>query len=236
MTVLDSPQRVPFIPPGKAVSVNFNVQMAGAIAGTPKVDMLLGVTARLAGRSVEKLFASRHVLDVDEISTFYSTDYPTGGTEFRDFNGNETLENPTTDPVDSTKDALFETRTYGDLTAGGTRNTALQAPWSFDTGDGGFRVGVNPATTDLGAQVLANWGEDRNFNGVLDPGEDRDPGNGVLDEGWSTLGGCGWQSRGAQETGGIWHTGMKLSGNSMQTFLMLSLTRRVHCRLVFSSP
>ena len=59
----------------------------------------------------------------------------------------------------------------------------------FDTGDGGFRVGLNPVTTDLAGQVIANWGEDWNFNGVLDPGEDRDPVNGVLDKSWNTLGG-----------------------------------------------
>ena len=54
---------------------------------------------------------------------------------------------------------------------------------------------------------MANWGEDKNFNGLLDPGEDRDPVNGVLDRGWNTKGGCGWQSRGGNPTGGIWHTG-----------------------------
>ncbi len=207
MTILDSPQLIALVPPQSAVSANFSIQMAGAIAGTPKVDMLLGITARQSGKTVERRIALRHVLDVDELSTFYSTDFPAGGTELRDFNGNETLENPTTDISDSTRDFLFETRVYGDLTAGGTRNTSLQAPWSFDANDGGFRVGLNNATTDLAGQIVANWGEDKNFNGILDPGEDRDPMNGSLDSNWSTLGGCGWQSRGAQATGGIWHTG-----------------------------
>jgi hypothetical protein len=207
MTVLDSPRLIGFLPAGQAVSVNFDLQMSGAIAGTPKVDMLLGITAKQNGRSVERLIALRHVLDVDEVATYYSTDFPTGGTEVRDFNGNETVENPTTNPTDPSQDYLFEMRTYGDLTAGGTKNTALNAPWNFDGNDGGFRVGLNPASTDLGAQVVANWGEDKNFNGVLDPGEDRDLLNGLLDNNWSTLGGCGWQSRGAQATGGIWHTG-----------------------------
>ena len=100
MTILDSPRLVGLVPPGRAVSANFTLQMAGVIAGTPKVDMLLGVKAKQSGRSVETLIASRHVLDVDEVATFYSTDFPTGGTEFRDFNGNETLENPTTDLAD----------------------------------------------------------------------------------------------------------------------------------------
>jgi hypothetical protein len=132
---------------------------------------------------------------------------PREATAYRDFNGNETLENPTSDPSDSTKDYLFETRTYGDLTVGGTRNTALHAPWNFDSDDGGFRVGLSPQSSNLAGDPAANWGEDKNFNGILDPGEDRDPVNGVLDRGWSTKGGCGWQSRGSNATGGIWHTG-----------------------------
>ncbi len=207
MTVLDSPRAVALVPAGEAISVSFNLEMAESIAGTPKVDMLLGITAAQNGRTVERILAFRHVLDVDETETFYSTDFPTGGSELRDFNQNETLQNPTTNLTDFKQDYQFETRVYGDLTAGGTKNTGLQAPWSFDGNDGGFRVGLNPASTDLGMQVVANWGEDKNFNGVLDPGEDRDPINGALDSNWSTLGGCGWQTKGANPTGGIWHTG-----------------------------
>src|SRR4029079_14256218 len=97
---LDSPRLIGFLPAGQAVSVNFDLQMSGAIAGTPKVDMLLGITAKQNGRSVERLIALRHVLDVDEVTVYYSTDFPTGGTEVRDFNGNETVENPTTNPTD----------------------------------------------------------------------------------------------------------------------------------------
>ena len=46
-------------------------------------------------------------------------------------------------------------------------------------------------------------GEDLNFNNLLDPGEDRDPPNGTLNQNWSTSGGCGSQTTGAWHTGGI---------------------------------
>jgi hypothetical protein len=211
MTVLDSPIIISKIPAGEDVSANFNISMAGAITGTPKVDMLLGVTAKKAGKSVESLIVSRHVLDVDEASVFYSTDFPTGGNETRDYNENETVQVVTTNTGNFDRDYLFETRTYGDLTAGGTKNTGLNAPWNFDANNGAFRVGLNPESTDLGVQVVANWGEDKNFNNLLDPGEDREPApfgsGGTLDASWNTRGGCGWQTRGANPTGGIWHTG-----------------------------
>jgi len=211
MTILDSPILISKIPAGQDVSANFNIQMAAAITGTPKVDMLLGVTAKKAGKSVESLIASRHVLDVDEASIFYSTDFPAGGSEIRDFNENETVQTVTTNTGDFTRDYLFESRTYGDLTAGGTKNTGLNAPWNFDANNGGFKVGLNPESTDLGGQIVANWGEDKNFNSLLDPGEDREPAPfgsaGTLDAGWSTRGGCGWQTNSGNPTGGIWHTG-----------------------------
>lgn len=39
-------------------------------------------------------------------------------------------------------------------------------------------------------------------------GEDHDPQNNVLDRGWSTGGGCGWQTKSGLATGGVWHTGL----------------------------
>ena len=74
-----------------------------------------------------------------------------------------------------------------------------------------------------------------NFNNLLGSWEDRDPNNGRLDQGWSTDGGCGWQTKapgtcsndanrpcyghedcaspgtctgGPPATGGAWHTGL----------------------------
>jgi hypothetical protein len=221
ITVLDSPKIIGLIPPGNSVAVNFAVQVSsGPIPALTPVDMVLGVSAKKSGRAVEAFVVSRHTLDVDESSIFYSTDFPTGGTETRDKNNNETIENPTTDPEDvggfTGSDYYFETRTYSDLTATGTNSTAtLRSPWNFDSNNGGFTVVLNNITTKNIATTLAQWGEDKNGNGVLDGGEDRDPANGVLDNNWGTRGGCGWQSRiGTGSTGcdatnrcGMWHTG-----------------------------
>jgi hypothetical protein len=162
---------------------------------------------------------SRHRLDVDELSLFYSTDFPTGGTELVDIQNNETLENPTTNLSMPDEDYRFETRVWSDLTAGGTKNQSLLSPWNFDTNDGGFRSGILTATdyTTI-TNVISQWGEDLNFNDVDDkrctddPGriclrdsdclegtceslEQRDPADGVLDKNWNIRGGCGWQTR-----------------------------------------
>ncbi|MCP3978373.1 MAG: S8 family serine peptidase [bacterium] len=223
MTILNSPLRIGNLPAGSAVAPNFNVQMAPAIAGTPEVELVLEVTAATAGRPASAVAVSRQRLDVDESETLYSTDFPTGGSEIRDFNENESVENPTTHIDEFLLDYRFETRTFGDLTAGGTRNLDLRSPWNFDLSDGGFRAGIAAPTTESTiVDVIAQWGEDKNFNGLHDrrcdaphqhvpclsdgdcaalvppttcvSTEDRDPLNGVLDSNWGTGGGCGWQT------------------------------------------
>ena len=50
-------------------------------------------------------------------------------------------------------------------------------------------------------------GEELNYNNVLNTGEDRDPIDGQLNQNWSTRGGCGWQTKSGNATGGVWHTG-----------------------------
>ena len=105
-------------------------------------------------------------------------------------------------------------------------------PWHFDTSDGGFRSGIL-ATTSYStiANPVAQWGEDLNFNNVLDracsndpsrscqrdtdcPGgtctsrEDRDPVNGQLDRSWNIRGGCGWQTR---PPATLWEFSMEIS-------------------------
>ncbi len=289
LTVLDTPKVYGSLPAGKTFSPTFTIQMSNSISGTQKVDMLIGVTSASAGKSVQALIAKREILNADAVSLFYSTDFPTGGTEpvgGYDVNNNEQLELVTVDPalfptVPGTQfnsDYVFETRTYSDMTATGTNTLAgLQAPWNFDScstggkggvcGDGpnGFVSGLNN-TSRPPAGVYAQWGEDKNFNGRLDGfctgdltvpctqgipvsqnckrcslnkghecnndsdctgppndgtcvalgscnysapgGEDRDPVDGNLSLGWSTAGGCGWQTKSGNPTGGIWHTGL----------------------------
>ncbi|MCP3979171.1 MAG: S8 family serine peptidase [bacterium] len=236
MTILNSPVIVGRLPAGAAVSASFAIQMASSIAGEPQVELVFEVTAPVAGKSAEAVGVSRQTLDVDEDSVLYSTDFPTGGVEFHDINENESIEDPTTDIDDVDRDYRFETRVYGDLTAGGTKNLQLGAPWNFDLDDGNFKVGLAAPTDEATIfDTIAQWGEDKNFNGLNDGRcnppfqdvacthtidcllagaqtchsiEDRDPVNGALDLNWSTLGGCGWQSKETgQSTGGVWHTG-----------------------------
>ena len=206
LVVLDSPKTIGLLPAGAAVSVNFTLEMADSIPGTPKIEMVAGITARTSGKTAEGVVVSRHVLDVDEKSLFYSTDFPEGGVEIRDFINDEVAQSPTTS-LDADKDFRFESRTWSSLTATG-RNLTIQSPWSFDASDGGFTVGLHSSTDASLSSQPANWGEDKNFNNLLDPGEDRNPINGQLDNNWSTLGGCGWQTKSAgADTGGVWHTG-----------------------------
>ncbi|MCP3979736.1 MAG: S8 family serine peptidase [bacterium] len=231
LTILDSPRQVRLLPAGAALSVNFSLLMAEVIAGTPEIEMVLEVSAPTAGLSGRSVAVQRHRLDVDEVSLFYSTDYPGGGSQFRDVNNDERLENPTTHLVDDRLDYVFETRTWSDLTSGLDEagfpvpvNTDLRSPWNFDGSDGGFTSGLSSLTTEeFVVETIAQWGEDKNFNNLLDgrcetdpavacyrfpldnrcpvanrtcePLEDRDPENTFLDQNWSVYGGCGWQTR-----------------------------------------
>ncbi|MCP3981018.1 MAG: S8 family serine peptidase [bacterium] len=221
---LNSPLVVGALPSSSALSGNFNLRMASSIPGMPEVELVLEAKAGNAGRTVSGVAVSRQRLDVDEHSTFYSTDFPTGGSETFDYDNNELIENPTTNPYNFDLDYRFETRVYGDLTAGGTKNLALQSPWHFDLDDGGFRSGIGAATDhDTIGDTITQWGEDLNFNGLNDKRctapqedlpclsktdclnasppasdcvslEDRDPANGLITKNWSTSGGCGWQT------------------------------------------
>jgi hypothetical protein len=121
----------------QTITPTFTIQMAASITGTKKVDMLIGITSTTAGKGVESLIAQRETLNADEFSFFYSTDFPTGGSEpvgGYDINNNEILETVTSDPRSFVGDYFFETRSYSDMTAGGNNTLAgLQAPWNFDT-------------------------------------------------------------------------------------------------------
>jgi hypothetical protein len=295
MTILDSPKTYGNLPAGQVLTPTFTIQMAPTIVGTKKIDMLIGITSKAAGKSVESLIAKRETINADEVSINYSTDFPTGGSEPSggfDINNNEVLESPTFDPslfptVPGTQygsDYVFENGVaYSDMTAGGNNTLAgLQAPWNFDTCSTGGKCSNDATGFVSGLQntsrvppggTFAQWGEDKNYNGKLDGfctgdttipctqgvttvpppdntltencnrcsgnkarscnvnadctsplpnegtcvskgtcnfalGEDRDPQNGSLDIGWNTNGGCGWQTKGAAATGGVWHTGL----------------------------
>jgi hypothetical protein len=302
LTVLDSPKVYDLLPSGKTISPSFTIQMAGSIPGTQKVDMILGVTAKSAGKGVESLIAQREVLNADEFSVFYSTDFPGGGTEpvgGYDINNNESLEGVTNDPHNFTNDYWFETRAYSSmLTTNPIANT--KAPWNFDTNNGGFVNGLQNTSRPSPLIIFAQWGEDKNYNGRLDgfcsapdangnltipctqgiadsfscrrctsnhgricsedldcqvpppnegtctasgvfgfcdftKDEDRNPVNGSLDTAWSTLGGCGWQTKApAASTGGVWHTGLIRSPDTGTC--LAGGTDPADCQVYYSAP
>ena len=170
MTILDSPKVYGRIPSGTTLTPSFTIQasMPNAIQ---KVDMIVGVTATTAGKGVETQFAKRETLNVDAVSNYYSTDFPTGGTEIvggNDINNNEVLEAVTYDPRNFLSDYFFETRAYTDLTPTNPTLVALGAPWNFDTLDGGFRNGLNNTSRPQPLTPMSQWSEDKNFNGKLD--------------------------------------------------------------------
>jgi hypothetical protein len=140
---------------------------------------------------------------------FYSTDFRRA--EWRSATGTTTRCGlRTVAPGNPDLDYRFDTVNWSDLTAGGTKNLGIGAPWNFDAAAGGFLSGLGKLTSPglVAAPPVANWGEDRNYNSILDPGEDRDPLNGVLSENWGVAGGCGWQTDPAgPPLGGVWHTG-----------------------------
>lgn len=178
LTVLDSPKVYGVLPAGATLTPSFTVQMASSIVGGApqncvnnvcKIDMLIAVTAKAAGKGVESLIAQREILNADAVDLFYSTDYPLGGAEpvgGFDINGNEILEPITNDPKNFFNDYFFEMRTYQNMTSTNPVATT-HAPWNFDTDNGGFVNGLNNSSRPE-AGTFAQWGEDKNFNGRLD--------------------------------------------------------------------
>jgi hypothetical protein len=279
ISIIDPVKIVGVITAGSGLSADWQIFVNDVVAGTPEVDMIMLLEGQSSGKSTAYGIANRHRMNVDEVSLYYSTDFPNGGVENFDRNNNGQLDNPVTTgpagfPTSSNTDYLFETRTWSDLTdcrnAAGNSVTcnADVRPWFFDASDGGFTTGLVAGTSEGAiAETIAQWGEDKNFNNQLDgrcesaPSvacdrfpqdpincgvngdfdcinlEDRDVVNfplPLLDQNWSTLGGCGWQTRApgtcsgdltigcyvdgdcgqagtcsgpAATTGGVWHTG-----------------------------
>jgi hypothetical protein len=190
LSVLDSPpggKQIGFVPASAAMSANFSIQMAGDGTGepfedtgggqpTPTVEMLLEVTAGVSGKTSSGLAVDRQRLNVDTITTWYSTDYPSGGTEVVDNgpgqtgNNDEIAENPITENANfQSNDYRFETFVFTPLNTGGV-NQNLMSPWDFDGNNGGFTIGLASPADETAADIfnIHNWGEDKNFNGIED--------------------------------------------------------------------
>ncbi len=215
LSILGSPVVLASVPAGVPQTVSFTIHVADEVLGTPKTELLVDVTSG----ATHEILVARTSLDVDEQSVYYSTDFPLGGVQDRDLNGDGTIENPI---VGGPFHGRYETTVWSDLTAGGTLNAGLNSPWNFDITGGGFVSGISATTDpDQFTDVIAQWGEDTNFNGadnrrcqnapeigcVRDqfcPGsihmscqsiEQRDPPDTVLNRSWNIRGGCGHQTK-----------------------------------------
>ena len=136
MSILDSPKIYGRIPAGTTLTPAFTIQasMPNAIQKR-RHDRRRDRHDRPA-RASRRSSQSARPSTCDEVSLYYSTDFPTGGTESvggYDINNNEVLETVTYDPRNFFTDYFYETRTYSDLTSTNPTLVALEAPWNFDT-------------------------------------------------------------------------------------------------------
>jgi hypothetical protein len=158
--ILNSPQSMGRIPGGATTSASFAIRVdATALAGIAVANRVVDLTLTLqaVNGNVElqrQTFTFHHALNSDDETFHYSTDYPSGGREIRDFNRNLQIDTP--DLVDPFRGIVLPDE---DIT--------------FNTM---FVVG------DAGGHVTNTLGEDENGNGLIDPGEDMNE-NGVLDRG-----------------------------------------------------
>ena len=177
LSITNSPILIQELPANAGIGINYNLVMGSSITDMKEVEFVLELTSDTTGRSGTTTAVFRKTLDADVLAVLYSTDFPTGGSEFADWNNNELLEGNTalnSPPADNAGDFLrdyrFETRVFSDMTAGGKNAlAAANAPWNFNTNDGGFTNGIAAPTDDtVIIDTIAQWGEDKNFNNILD--------------------------------------------------------------------
>ncbi|MEW5806737.1 MAG: MopE-related protein [Acidobacteriota bacterium] len=205
---------------GSAMIIPFEIEVVGnPTFPSDKIEMVLGISATKNGKSVKEYQAFSHQLDADDEVLHFSTDFPTGGTVTKDYDNNEYVG-----PLDTGKkqggqldapgedfDLWYERVQFDDMTttAYGGGNPGFNGPWDFNTNGEDFRTGIHPKSTE-GTNYITNWGEDKNFNDILDTGEDREPADDTLSQNWANKGGCGFQTKGSEPEawkGGAWHTG-----------------------------
>src|SRR5207245_975947 len=92
--VLDSPKTIGRVPGGEATGVTFSLLVdpvaaaALPIAGR-RVDLVLALDGTSRGLRLSRVrYTFSHAINSDKESRHYSTDFPAGGREVRDFNRN----------------------------------------------------------------------------------------------------------------------------------------------------
>jgi hypothetical protein len=215
ITVLNSPKVIGNLNANATMGIPFEIEVSSSVPTFPtEVDMVLGLKAAKSGKTVEEAETFTHLLNADDQVHHYSTDFPTGGKVIRDFNNDE-VDTPDCssdrcrqlDEPGEDWDFWYEVYNFDDMssTAFGGGNPQHTDPWNFDSDDEGFRSGSHPDSTQ-GSGVIANWGEDMNYDGTLQSIEDRDDNDGDLDQNWA-LQSTSTMQCGYQTPYGIWRSG-----------------------------
>jgi hypothetical protein len=159
LRIPDSPRNLGRLPGGQVSGVTFTIivdpSANSLTTANRRVDLILTLDGGARGVDLAKTtFTFSHVINANTESLHYSTDFPAGGRQVRDYNRNLQIDAPDTfDPFEGMfwpdEDVVFSTLFIPGTAAGRVTNTI---------------------------------GEDLDNDGVLDPLEDIRP-NGVLDRG-----------------------------------------------------
>lgn len=226
---IDNPvQKIGLLPPLTLQNSTFSLSVVGTPPARKRVEFIIGIRSEKAGQGEKSCQSFRNIeafqllAQADDETRYFTTDCQTGCTLNFDRNNDERLENRIPpnpfDPFDFALRGKDETAiqylslTTPTRTSGCTncaQNAAVGGPWDFDQNREGFRSGVSQTsklqTTDTDG--CSNWGEDKNWNDVLDSGENQGGGTTGLDQNWGTGGGCGFMTGTSATQGGVWHTG-----------------------------
>ncbi|PYT38001.1 MAG: hypothetical protein DMF52_00810, partial [Acidobacteria bacterium] len=163
--VLDSPKNMGRIPGGQRTGITFSLFVDRTAANAlpvanRKVDLVLQLDGSARGvRLSRTTYTFSQVITADTEALHYSTDFPAGGREVRDFNRN--LQIDAADRIDPFKGLFFpdEDITFSSM----------------------FVIGTAPPA--ISGRVSNTLGEDLNDDGVLNPNEADIIPNGRLDRG-----------------------------------------------------
>jgi hypothetical protein len=225
ITIINPSQSLGTIPQGKGQIASFSLRVSSAVSFPSQIQMIFGVNASRNGFTQESRSVFHHVLHTDTWSraneapatsgaSYYSTDFPTGGTEIRNYAGEFWVPG---DNDLAAEEFVFQNA----ITGGSGRNANLGAfdalctkypaaasctaslgsnnwPWNFDS-----------STTNT-----ESFGVRRRFDS--DPGANTELAAANVWQ-YNNTGECGFQSNfsgqadGQGGVGGMWHTGSALS-------------------------
>ncbi len=158
--VLDSPKNFGRILGGQITGVTFNLFVDKATVNalpiaSRTVNLVFTLDGNTRGVKTSRVsYTFNHILNADKDSLHYSTDFPGGGRQVRDYNRNLQIDKP--DVLDPFKQVFWpdEDITFSSLFVPGTLTSQV----------------TNSIGEDLNGNNSLDAGEDYNLNGVLDKG------------------------------------------------------------------